>query len=90
MFICVWEPISVRTEMTKIVILSRKSLREIIEPKAWYQVHWCHLLFQFSILIAYIVYILSFPGSASVKNLPTNAGDARDASLIPRLGDAPE
>ena len=39
MFICVWEPISVRTEMTKIVILSRKSLREIIEPKAWYQVH---------------------------------------------------
>ena len=27
-----------------------------------------------------------FPGGAVVKNLPVNAGDARDLSLIPGLG----
>ena len=26
---------------------------------------------------------VGFPGGASVKNLPTNAGDIRDAGLIP-------
>ena len=30
--------------------------------------------------------LLSFPGSAVVKNLPTSAEDARDAGLIPRFG----
>jgi len=29
---------------------------------------------------------LSFPGGAVVKNPHTNAGDARDAGLIPGLG----
>ena len=27
-----------------------------------------------------------FPGDAAVKNLPANAGDARDTGLIPGLG----
>ena len=27
-----------------------------------------------------------FPGGAVVKNLPVNAGDARDMGLIPGLG----
>ena len=30
-----------------------------------------------------------FPGGTVVKNLPANAGDARDAGLIPRLGRSP-
>ena len=29
---------------------------------------------------------ISFPGGAVVKNLPANAGDARDMGLIPGLG----
>ena len=31
-----------------------------------------------------------FPGGAVVKNLPVNAGDARDECLIPGLGKSPE
>ena len=30
-----------------------------------------------------------FPGGAVVKNLPANAGDVRDTSLIPRSGRFP-
>ena len=30
-----------------------------------------------------------FPGGTVVKNPPANAGDARDAGLIPRLGRSP-
>jgi len=30
-----------------------------------------------------------FPGGKVVKNLPANAGDARDAGLIPRSGRCP-
>ena len=30
-----------------------------------------------------------FPGGSVVKNLPANAGDVRDASLIPRSGRFP-
>ena len=30
--------------------------------------------------------VKSFPGDASGKNLPANAGDVRDAGLIPGLG----
>ena len=30
-----------------------------------------------------------FPGGAAVKNLPANAGDARDAASIPGLGRSP-
>ena len=33
--------------------------------------------------------ILGFPGSIVVKNLPANAGDARDSGLIPGLGKSP-
>ena len=33
---------------------------------------------------------LDFPGGSVVKNLPVNAGDARDAGLIPGLGRSPE
>ena len=32
---------------------------------------------------------LGFPGGSVVKNLPTNAGDAGDVSLIPGLGRSP-
>ena len=32
---------------------------------------------------------MGFPGGAVVKNLPANAGDIRDASLIPGLGRFP-
>ena len=32
---------------------------------------------------------LSFPGGSVIKNLPPNAGDARDAGLIPGWGRAP-
>ena len=30
--------------------------------------------------------ILGFPGGTNVKNLPANAGDARDSGSIPELG----
>ena len=30
--------------------------------------------------------LMGFPGGAVVKNPPTNAGDARDAGLMPGLG----
>ena len=30
-----------------------------------------------------------FPGNSLVKNLPANAGDARDMGLIPGLGRSP-
>ena len=33
--------------------------------------------------------ILGFPGGSVVKNLPANAGDARDMGSIPRLGRSP-
>ena len=33
-----------------------------------------------------VVYISPFPGGASVKNLPANAGDIRDTSSYPGLG----
>ena len=33
--------------------------------------------------------IKDFPGGASIKNPPPNAGDGRDAGLIPRLGRSP-
>ena len=32
---------------------------------------------------------MSFPGGAKVKNLPANAGDARDVGSIPGLGRSP-
>ena len=32
---------------------------------------------------------MGFPGGASVKNLPTNTGDAGDRGLIPGLGKSP-
>ena len=32
----------------------------------------------------------SFPGGSVVKNLPANAGDARDAGSVPELGRSPE
>ena len=32
---------------------------------------------------------MGFPGGTVVKNLPANAGDARDAGLIPGLGRSP-
>ena len=32
---------------------------------------------------------MGFPGGAPVKNLPANAGDERDAGLIPVLGRFP-
>ena len=34
-------------------------------------------------------HISVFPGGSGVKNLPANAGDARDACLIPGLGRSP-
>ena len=33
---------------------------------------------------------ICFPGGSVVKNLPANAGDARDVSSIPGLGTFPE
>ena len=33
--------------------------------------------------------IWGFPGGAMVKNLPTNAGDARDMGSVPGLGRSP-
>ena len=33
--------------------------------------------------------IKGFPGGASVKNLPANAGDTRDMGLIPGSGRSP-
>ena len=32
---------------------------------------------------------MGFPGGTVVKNLPANAGDTRDAGLIPGLGRSP-
>ena len=39
-----------------------------------------------SMFIFCLFMFISFPGSAVVKNLPVNAGDARDMGLIPGLG----
>ena len=41
-----------------------------------------------SIIIAKVM-MRGFPGGAGVKNLPANAGDVRDASLIPGSGRFP-
>ena len=41
----------------------------------------------FNILITIVPYIQDFPGGAMVKNLPANAGEARDAGLIPTWKD---
>ena len=41
-----------------------------------------------SIIIAKVM-MRGFPGGAVVKNLPANAGDVRDTSLIPRSGRFP-
>ena len=35
------------------------------------------------------MYLMSFPGGAVVKNLPTNAGDIRDRGSIPGSGRSP-
>ena len=37
----------------------------------------------------HIWYVRGFPGSAVVKNPPVNAGDTRDAGLIPGSGRSP-
>ena len=36
-----------------------------------------------------VVKVTGFPGGAVVKNLPANAGDARDAGSIPGSGRSP-
>ena len=36
------------------------------------------------------IVLVGFPGVSVVKNLPDNAGDAKDAGLIPQLGRFPE
>ena len=36
------------------------------------------------------IYVMGFPGGTVVKNLPANAGDTRDAGLIPMSGRCPE
>jgi len=40
-------------------------------------------------IFRYIREKMVFPGGSVVKNLPANAGDAGDASLIPGLGRSP-
>ena len=35
------------------------------------------------------IVLVGFPGVSVVKNLPDNAGDAKDAGLIPQLGRVP-
>ena len=40
-------------------------------------------------LIYLVVVTYHFPGTASVKNLPANAGDVRDTDLIPGSGRSP-
>ena len=40
-------------------------------------------------LICFVINIMGFPGATVEKNLPANAGDARDADLIPGLGRSP-
>ena len=39
--------------------------------------------------IAYRIHIRGFPGGIVVENLPVNAGNAREADLIPELGASP-
>ena len=41
----------------------------------------------FNILIIIVPYIQDFPGGAVLKNLSANAGEARDAGLIPTWKD---
>ena len=36
-----------------------------------------------------VPFVMSFPGSTVVKNPSTNAGDTRDATLIPGSGRSP-
>jgi len=40
-------------------------------------------------LIALVVSIWGFPAGSGVKNLPVNAGNARDEGSIPRWGRSP-
>ena len=47
-----------------------------------------HLAFS-SFLIFIYVAVLGFPGGSAVKNPPANAGDAGDASSVPRSGKSP-
>ena len=44
----------------------------------------------FNILVIIVRYIQDFPGGAVVKNLPANAGEARDAGPIPTWKDPME
>ena len=44
----------------------------------------------FNILVIIVRYIQDFPGGAVVKNLPANAGEARDAGPIPMWKDPME
>ena len=37
----------------------------------------------------YFMYVWGFPGGADGKEVPTKAGDIRDAGLIPGLGRSP-
>ena len=39
--------------------------------------------------LAYPGLLLGFPGGTVVKNVPANAGDAKDMDLIPGLGRSP-
>ena len=39
--------------------------------------------------VTFVPYTWGIPGGAGVKNLPANAGDTRDAGLIPGSGRSP-
>ena len=49
----------------------------------------CSELSYLTTLIAYPHYPVNLPGSSEVKNLPSNAGDARDSGLFPGSGYIP-
>ena len=48
--------------------------------------HWCHLVVSFNSTWERADYPCWLPRRHMVKNLPANAGDIRDATLIPGLG----
>ena len=50
----------------------------------------CNLILTANKLVGPLRIYRGFPGGSVIKNLPVNAGDARDAGLIPDLGGQPE
>ena len=46
-------------------------------------------IYKYNLYMCMYIYIWGFSGDSVVKNLPANAGDIRNAGMIPRSGRCP-